>query len=484
MVIDVSNERTTDVLTLDHWIGGAAVPPAAEAYLDRSSPADHRLVSRVALGNAADTGTAVAAASEAAPGWRASKPIERGRILLAIAAAIRECAGELIDLECAETGKPRNAAAPEIESAAAYFEFYGTLVNLPAGEVIDLGPGYHIYTRREPFGVVGIITPWNVPIPQAARACAPAIAAGNTVVAKPSEFTSATTVRLAQLATQAGLPDGVLNVLLGVGPEAGMALVEHPGVRKIAFTGSVAAGRAIGHVAADRIIPLTLELGGKSANIVFDDADLDQAASRSVAAFTVNCGQVCSAGTRLLVQRTVHEEFVTRLVENATALDLRSQVGPLITDAQYEKVTAYFQLAAQDGLQAAAGGSVADDPSLDGGNFVRPTIYTGIDNTMRLAREEVFGPVLVVIPFEDESEAVALANDSDYGLIAGVWTTDMSRAIRVAEQIEAGQVFVNTWATWAVETPFGGYKMSGYGREKGIEALRQYQQLKAVTIAL
>jgi aldehyde dehydrogenase (NAD+) len=478
------HDLAADVVTLDHWIGGAAVPPADGGYLDRRSPADHRLVSRVALGQAVDVAAAAAAASGAATGWRAAKPIERGRILLAIAAAIRESAAELADLECAETGKPRAAAVPEIESAAAYFEFYGTLVNLPAGDVLDLGPGYHIYTRHEPFGVVGVITPWNVPIPQAARACAPAIAAGNTVVAKPSEFTSATTVRLAQLATQAGLPDGVFNVVLGRGPEAGAALVEHPAVRKVAFTGSVAAGRAIGHVAAERIIPLTLELGGKSANIVFEDADLVHAADRAVSAFTVNCGQVCSAGTRLLVQRPVYDEFVCRLVERVNSLDLRSQVGPLITDAQYEKVTAYFQLAIQDGLETATGGAAAEDQSLHDGNFVMPTIYTEVGNTARLAREEVFGPVVVVIPFDDEAEAVALANDSDYGLVAGIWTSDVCRAIRVAENLDVGQVFVNTWATGAVETPFGGYKMSGYGREKGIEALRQHQQLKTVTIAV
>ena len=472
------------LITLDHWIDGRAVPPESGGYRAGRSPATGQEVTRVAQGTAADVNSAVAAAAAAATPWRYYPPFERGRLLGAVATAIRAQHTELTRLEILETGKPQATAEAEVEGAAAFFEFYAGLVNLPTGEVLGIGSGLHSYTQREPYGVVGIITPWNVPINQAARAGAPALAAGNTVVLKPSEFTSSTSVTLARIATEVGFPDGVFNVVLGNGPGAGAPLVEHPLVRKLAFTGSVIAGRAIGRLAADKIMPLTLELGGKSANLVFEDADIAAAAAGTVKGFTTNSGQVCSASTRLLVQRSIHDKMVTALVEHTKNVRPGSTLGPLITGAQFDKVTEYFGVAADEGATAVAGGQPLDDAERGGGFYVPATIYTGVAPDSRMATEEIFGPVLVVIPFDDEADAVRIANASEYGLVAGLWTRDVARALRVAGQLEAGQVFVNTWTTGAVQTPFGGYKQSGYGREKGIEALHHYTQLKSVTIAM
>jgi len=468
--------------TLTHWINGEPVP--ASATLPGENPATGGPGPAIGLGSPGDVDRAVHAAATAAPGWRRFPSMERGRVLNAIARRLRTDLEQLTEMESLDTGKPSALAAAEIHGAADYFEFYAALVNLPAGDVLDIRSDLHVYTRREPFGVVGIITPWNLPLNQAARACAPALAAGNTVVAKPAESTSRTTLALARIATQEGLPDGVFNVVLGQGAVVGTAIVEHPLVRKVAFTGSVRVGREIGRIAADRILPLTLELGGKSANIVFADADLDFAAAEAVRAFATNAGQVCSSGTRLLVERSVHDDFVARVVAKARAVRPGTDMGPMITRQQYETVQRYFEVAEDEGARLAAGGAVATVPGREQGFYVEPTVYTGVSNDMRIAREEVFGPVLAVIPFDTEEEAVALANDSEYGLVGGVFTADISRAFRVAESIEAGQVYINSWSTQSVQMPFGGHKHSGYGREKGIEALSHYSHVKSISVRL
>ena len=471
----------------NHYIDGAFVAPAAGSYINEFDPRTRKHSYRIARGTQPDIDAAVNAASRAWPAWRDRRPIERGRILLLIAQKIRERREELAAIEQNETGRPKWHAYLEMETAAQYFEFYGGLVNLPHGEVIDLGAAYHSYTRREPFGVVAVILPWNVPLNQAGRAIAPALAAGNVVVAKPSEFTSVTLLALAKLAVEeCGLPTGVLNVVTGTGPEAGTCLVAHEQVKKIAFTGSVRAGREIGKVAAERIIPVGLELGGKSPNIVFADAQVDRAVTDTVKAFTFNSGQVCSAGSRCLVERSLYLGFVEKLKAAIGTIkvgsDNDSAMGPIITSAQYQKILDYREVAKSEGCEIFESGILP--PQHEQGWYVRPIILTGVRNDMRIAREEIFGPVLPVIPFDDEADAIRIANDSEYGLVAGIWTQDLTRAHRVAAALEAGQVFVNEFFAGGVETPFGGYKQSGHGREKGIEALHHYTQLKCVTIRL
>lgn len=468
------------------YIDGQPVAAVRGRTIESTDPASGALVARIAAADNDDVDRAVASAKRALATWGQVVPSRRGRILSAVAAGIRADSEQLARLETLENGKPASLARAEVEGAARYFEFYAGMADKFGGDTIPLGPEYLSYLRREPFGVIAEILPWNAPLNQAARGIAPALCTANTVVAKPSELTSLTCLKLAEIASAAGVPNGAFNVVTGTGLDAGQALVSHSDVSKVSFTGSVTTGRTISQVAAERLIPVSLELGGKSANIVFADADLDKVTPSAFEAFTRNAGQICSAGTRLLVAQEIHDDLVDRLVARAQQTTIGPgaqdpELGPLTSEAQLTIVNRYLRVAADEGARILPD---YQDEDPRPGHFVRPRILVGVTNDMTVAREEIFGPVLSVIPFTSEDEAVQLANDSPFGLVAGVWTSDLSRAHRVAARLDAGQVFINEYFAGGEATPFGGYKQSGHGRLKGIEALHHYTQVKTVTVRL
>ena len=469
----------------DLYVDGEWSPAADGGRLKTENPATEETIAAVASATTDDVNRAVAAARDAFPAWRDTTPSERGRIVYRIGQLVREHSEELATIESLDQGKPLSQARSDVEGAARYFEYYAGAADKLEGTSVPVGPDQIDFTLREPYGVSVQITPWNFPGNLFARGVAPALVAGNAVVVKPAEQTPLSSLRLAELCAAAGVPDGVVNVVTGYGEPAGAALAAHPGVDTITFTGSVSTGREIMRRAADNVTPVTLELGGKNPAVVFPDADLDVAADWIARGIFTNAGQVCSAADRVLVHESVHDDLVDRLVDRAENYELGPgredhDMGPLVSEAQFETVTDYVDVGREEGATVAAGGDAPDRE----GYFVEPTVFTDVDDDARIAREEIFGPVLSVLQFADEAEALDVANDVEYGLVAGVFTSDVTRAHRFAQRLAAGNVYINKWFGDTNQTPFGGYKQSGIGREKGLAALDSYLQTKNVAVAL
>ena len=484
-----------DTTVLPHHkllIGGEWVDAGDGAWFPTDNPFLGKPWAMIARGTVGDVDRAVSAAAAAFRGpWRALSASERGAILRRFADLVAREADRLGEIETRDNGKLITEMRGQLRYIPQWFNYFGGLADKIEGRVIPIDKaGVFNFTRREPLGVVAAITPWNSPLMLATWKLAPALAAGNTVVWKPSEFSSASALAFGELFEEAGFPPGVVNIVTGFGSEIGEALITDPRVAKVAFTGGDATGEHVYGLAARGIKPVTLELGGKSANIVFNDADIPNAIRGAVSGIFAATGQTCIAGSRLLVQRSVHDQVVEGLLDLARTarmgnpLDETTQIGPVTTPAQYRKVLDYIDIARADGASCVAGGAAADRPECGQGWFVEPTVFTGVDPSMRIAREEVFGPVLAVIPFDDEDEAFAIANDTQFGLAAGVWTQSIRRALTASERLEAGTVWINTYRAVSYMSPFGGYKRSGIGRENGLSAIDSYLQEKSVWIDL
>jgi betaine-aldehyde dehydrogenase len=485
----MSSIAKTSVRTYQNFINGKWVASSSGETFPVYDPSTEEVIAQVASSNAADIDKAVKAARAAFDSgpWLTTTAQDRGRILFKLAEKVRQNASQLAELECRNTGKPIVEAEFDIADVATCFEYYGGLANKVTGNVNPVPANALSFTMREPVGVAGQIIPWNYPLLMAAWKLAPAIAAGCTCVLKPAEQTPLTALELANWFEEVGLPPGVTNIVNGFGETAGAAIVAHPNVDKIAFTGNAAVGKIIVKSAADTLKRVTLELGGKSPNIFFPDADWEAAVDGALFGVFINQGEVCSAGSRILVEKKIYPKFVEAMTEKAKRIKLGAplerdtKMGPLVSKEQYDRVSSYLDVGKKEAKVAIGGGR----PKQFGkGYYVEPTIFYDVENSARIAREEIFGPVASVIPFDGESEAIRIANDTPYGLAAAVWTRDIYKAFRVVKSLRAGIIWVNHMQPTYVEAPWGGYKQSGFGRELGPWGLEEYLETKQVFVNL
>jgi len=469
-------------------IGGKWVPAKSGKTFETINPATEEVLGLIAEGDKADIDEAVKAARKAFEGkWSTMGPHERGRLLLKIADLIDKHADELALLESLDNGKPlAQAKMIDVRGAAAQFRYFAGWPTKIYGETNPSDPSMFNYTLREPIGVCGLIVPWNFPLLMAVQKLAPTLACGNTAVLKPAEQTPLTALKLGEILLEAGVPEGVVNVVTGFGPGAGSSIAEHPDIDKVSFTGSTEVGKIILQASAGNLKRVSLELGGKSPNIVLPDADMDAAVNTAVNGVFFNSGQVCVAGTRIFVQRDQYDGFVDKLTKASAKmttgdpLSPDTRLGPLVSREQFDRVTNYMEIGKKEGARVTIGGEKVGGK----GYFVKPTVFADVDNKMKIAREEIFGPVAAAIPFKDENDAILQGNDTTYGLAAAVWSRDISRAHRVARALKAGTVWVNNYGASDVGMPFGGYKQSGFGREGGKHVIELFTQIKSVYVKL
>jgi betaine-aldehyde dehydrogenase len=483
----------TDISAIQMVIGGENVDAADGQTFDIVNPATGSTIATAPLGGKADVDRAVVAAQKAfdePKGWSSWAAGKRGRTLSKFADLIKKNSEELAQLESRNTGKPITSARGEIIGSSLVFDYYGGAANKVFGQTIPVSkPGLDI-TLREPIGVVGLIVPWNFPLLMASWKLGPALAAGNTCILKPASLSPMTALRVGQLALEAGFPPGVINVVTGPGGSAGAAIAGHQGIGKVAFTGETTTGQEIMRLASNNVKKISLELGGKSPNIVYADADLERFAAESPYSVFDNCGQDCCARSRILVERSVHEKVVelfaeaTRKVVVGDPSDDKTEVGTLVSFKQRDRVKDYIEIGLREGANVVVGGEAPDDESLADGAYLMPTVFDGVSGDMRIAKEEIFGPVVSVIPFDTEAEALQIANNTPYGLSGSVWSRDIGKALRTAKGIQAGVLSINSNSSVHTEAPFGGYKMSGIGRELGMSAIELYTETKNIFIDL